>query len=75
MSRRNNTAREDKLNKWVTDFEYATDLLRDRFNSRTSTASDVQMVLQRATLLDRFMRDERLSYQAERDWTNLRGDP
>lgn len=74
MSRRNNTAREDKLNKWVTDID-ATDLLRDCFNSRTSTASDVQMVLQRATLLDRFMRDERLSYQAERDWTNLRGDP
>jgi hypothetical protein len=74
LSRHNNTAREDELNKWVTDFEYATDLLRDRFNNRTSTANDVQMVMQRAALLDRFMRDERLSYQAERDWNNLRGE-
>jgi hypothetical protein len=74
LSRHNNTSREDELNKWMTDFEYATDQLRDRFNNRTSTPTDVQMVLQRAALLDRFMRDERLSYQAERDWNNLRGE-
>lgn len=74
LSRYNNTSREDELNKWVTDFEYATDQLRDRFNNRTSTTTDVDMVLQRAALLDRFMRDERLSYQAERDWNNLRGE-
>ena len=74
LSRHNNTAREDELNKWVTDFEYATDRLRDRYNSRTSSAADVEMVLQRAALLDGFMRGERLSFQAERDWNLLRGE-
>jgi hypothetical protein len=74
LSRYNNTAREDELNKWVTDFEYATDQLRDRYNSRTSSATDAEMVLQRAALLDSFMRGERLSFQAERDWNLLRGE-
>ncbi len=70
----NGTAREDEVNRLLTDFEYATDQLRDRFNSNASSATDVEAVLQRAALLDAFMRHNRLANRAERDWTTLRRD-
>lgn len=74
MSRFNNTAREDEINKLVTDFESATDQLKQRFERRESTDTDVQMVLQRAALLNSLMEQNRFAYQAERDWTLLKGD-
>lgn len=73
-SRYNGSTREDDINKLLTDFEYATDQLRDRFNNNTSTDMDVQLVLQRAALLDTFMRNNRLANPAESQWTLLRGD-
>ena len=68
------TRREDEVNRLLTDFEYATDQLRDRFNRNASTSTDVEAVLQRAALLDAFMRNNRLANPAERQWTVLRGD-
>src|SRR5918911_1655082 len=73
-SRHDGTQREDEVNRLLTDFEYATDQLRDRFNSDTSTQMDVEAVLQRAAVLDAFMRNNRLARPAERDWTALRRD-
>ena len=70
----NNTSREDEINKLVTEFEAATDQLRKRFDRRESTDTDVQMVLQRAALLNSVMTQNRFDYQAERDWTWLQGD-
>jgi hypothetical protein len=70
----NNTSREDEINKLVTEFEAATDQLRQRFDRRESTGTDVQMVLQRAALLNSVMEQNRFDYQAERDWTWLKGD-
>ncbi|HYP26052.1 MAG TPA: YMGG-like glycine zipper-containing protein [Blastocatellia bacterium] len=58
----------------VSDFEQATNQLRDRFNTRRSEASDVQMVLDRAALIDRFMRRQNLANAAERQWSLLKGD-
>src|SRR5688572_4073590 len=49
-SRLNATAREDEINRLVTDFEYATDQLKTRFESRQSTAADARGVLDRAAL-------------------------
>jgi hypothetical protein len=69
-----NTRREDNINLLVTDFEQATNRLRDRFNSRQSTASDVQEVLDRAALIDRFMQRRTLGNAAERQWNLLRTD-
>jgi hypothetical protein len=60
-SRYNGTAREDEVNRLLTDFEYATDQLRDRFNSNTSAGTDVQLVLERAAQLDTFMHNNRLA--------------
>jgi GAF domain-containing protein len=48
----NGTARENEVNKLLTDFEQATDQMRDRFNSNSLSAPDVEFVLQRAALLD-----------------------
>ncbi|MCA1566025.1 MAG: hypothetical protein LC803_10390 [Acidobacteria bacterium] len=73
-SRANGTTREDEVNKLLTDFEQATDQLRDRFNRNRSSEMDIQLVLQRAALLDSFMRDNRLANRAERDWSMLRTD-
>jgi hypothetical protein len=74
QSRLDNTRREDNVNQLVADFEQATTQLRDRFNRRESTVSDVQEVLDRAARIDNFMQRRRLAGAAESDWRLLRGD-
>jgi hypothetical protein len=73
-SRLDNTRREDNINLLVSDFEQATNQLRDRFNARQSTISDAQQVLDRAVLIDRFMQRNRLANAAERQWDLLKRD-
>jgi YMGG-like Gly-zipper len=74
QSRVDNTRMEDNVNQLVSDFEQATNQLRDRFNSRESTTADVQAVLDRAARIDNFMQRRRLAGAAERDWSLLRTD-
>jgi hypothetical protein len=73
-SRIDDTRREDNINQLVSDFEQAANQLRDRFNRRESTMSDAEQVLQRAALIDNFMRRHRLLNTAERDWRLLKID-
>lgn len=75
-SRLDGTNREDNINQFVNDFEQATNRLRDNFNSRQSTTSDVQEVLNRASRIDRFMQRQgsRLDATAQNDWIALRSD-
>ena len=73
-SRIDGTRREDNINQFVSDFESATNQLRDRFNSRRAVAADVQNVLDRAAVIDSFMRRNRLGTRAESDWASLRVD-
>ena len=73
-SRIDGTRQEDDINRFVGDFENATNLLRDHFNRRQAVAADVQNVLDQASLIDSFMRRNRVGVQAERDWANLRLD-
>ena len=73
-SRINNTRTEDEINRFVADFENATDRLRDRFNNRQETEVDVQEVLNRAAVIDNFMRNNRVGPQPERNWASLRVD-
>jgi hypothetical protein len=70
----NGTRTEDALTSYVTDFENATDSLRRRFDSRTSTIADVQEVLNRAGMIENFVRDNRISAAAQRQWTLVRTD-
>ncbi|HEX8473385.1 MAG TPA: YMGG-like glycine zipper-containing protein [Pyrinomonadaceae bacterium] len=73
-SRIDGTNTEDDINRYVRDFETATDTLRTRFNSRRSVASDVENVLARAADIDRFMNGTPLTRRAQNDWSLLRTD-
>lgn len=69
-----NTQREDFLNRYVAEFEQATDRLQQDFRSRNTTAATAQEVLNRAAYIDSFMRNRNLSTAAERDWDLMRSD-
>ncbi|HEY0377396.1 MAG TPA: YMGG-like glycine zipper-containing protein [Pyrinomonadaceae bacterium] len=69
-----NTRREENVNQLVSDFESAVDQLNTRVQSRQAGAADVQLVLDRASSVDRFMRRNRVAGQAEVEWTSLRQD-
>jgi hypothetical protein len=71
-SRVGNSRRADNVNTYERDFEQALAQLRDRFNRRMARAADVQLVLDRATLINNFMNRGRLDATVQNDWTNLR---
>jgi hypothetical protein len=73
-SRLDRTEREDLINRYVRDFENATDRLKDRAGHGGAASGDAEEVLQRAAVIDRFMRGRRLDPRAERDWQSLRSD-
>lgn len=73
-SRINGTGREDEINAAMSDFENATDRLRERFNDRRSVSADVQDVLSRADRIESLTRNLRLTTRASRDWQALRSD-
>lgn len=73
-SRLDDTNREDNINQFVKDFEAATNHLEDRFGKKQSASSDVEEVLNRAMLIDNFMRRHRLASRAQNDWDMLRRD-
>ncbi len=73
-SRLSNTARQDEINRLVTDFDYATDQLKTRFENRQSTAADARAVLERAAQINRFLVNNRLDSRVDQDWRLLQGD-
>ncbi|MFN7945095.1 MAG: YMGG-like glycine zipper-containing protein [Blastocatellia bacterium] len=73
-SRINGSSREDEINAAMSDFENATDRLRERFNDRRSVSADVQDVLSRADRIEALTRNLRLTARASRDWQALRSD-
>lgn len=66
------TNAEDNINLFVRDFETAVSRLRERFERRQSTAVDAQEVLNRAAVIDDFLRRRPLDARAQRTWANLR---
>lgn len=70
----NNTRSENAIQTYITEFENATDALKQNFDSRRSTKADVENVLSRAYYIDSFMRDYRFTTNAERDWRSIRTD-
>jgi len=70
----NNTRSEEAIFSHITEFEKATDRLRQNFDARRSTSADVEEVLNRAYFIDGFMRDYRLSGRAETEWRAIRTD-
>lgn len=70
----NDTRSEDAIADYITEFENATDRLKQRFDAGKSEKSDVEEVLDRAYFINGFMRDYRLDRRAEREWRLLRAD-
>jgi len=70
----NGTDREDSITSMVSSFEQATDAIKSNFTSRSSSVNDVREVLNRAVPINTFMRNNRVSTTAQRQWTTLRGD-
>ncbi len=73
-SRYSGTAKETEINRYVSDFEQATDRLLDRFRDRNAVAFDVDEVLARGWYVDRFMKDNYLSADVQRNWRLVRTD-
>ncbi len=73
-SRLNNTAQEDDINRLVTDFEYAVDQLKTRFENRQSTSADARAVLERAASIKSFLLNIRLETRVDQDWRLLQAD-
>lgn len=68
------TRSETVFNNYLSDFEKATDRLKQNFDARRSTNEDVTEVLNRAYFIDSFMRDYRFATTAERNWMIIRND-
>ncbi len=70
----NDSRSETTVLAYVTDFETATNKLKQDFEARRSTSADVEEVLNRAYYIDGFMRDYRLTAGAESQWRLIRTD-
>lgn len=69
----NGTATEDELNRYIQDFERATDKWKSHFGDHDTAASDAAEVLERARVIDQFMAEHPLNSRAQEDWSSLRG--
>lgn len=66
--------REDEINRYVKEFEDATDRLESRFDDDKTAAEDVRNVLTRAVRLDNMMSRFAFTDRAQGDWRLLRND-
>jgi len=73
-NRNNKTQSEGNINVAVSNLKNATDQLRSQFNARQSVADYVPRVLDHAASIDTYMRDNRLTTQAQNDWSTLHRD-
>src|SRR6185295_13506086 len=73
-TRYDQTRNEANMNAAVGDFKNATDQLRNRFDARQPVQEYVERVLARATPIDTYLRNNRLTMRAQNDWTSLRGE-
>lgn len=64
----------DEMRQHLSQFETALVQLRNRVNTRQSTASDARNVLEHASFLNNYVSDRQLSYQTENSWSSLRTD-
>jgi len=70
----NGTNRESEINDYLRDFETATNRLRSNFNSKSTSASDVEEVLSRGWAINNFVKNNNPGYPAAGNWNNLRSD-
>ena len=65
---------ENDINTFQPAFANAVDQFTERFTHRQAAAADVQNILQKALPVHGFMSRNRLSLQAQNDWTAVRTD-
>ncbi|HEU5236031.1 MAG TPA: YMGG-like glycine zipper-containing protein [Pyrinomonadaceae bacterium] len=70
----NQTRSEGNMLVAVGDLKNATDQLRNQFDARQPTHEYVERVLARATPIDTYLRDNRLTTRAQNDWASLRSE-
>ncbi|HEY6803896.1 MAG TPA: YMGG-like glycine zipper-containing protein [Pyrinomonadaceae bacterium] len=73
-SNRNDRYSRDQVTQQLSSFEMAVVQLRNRSNSRLISSSDVDSLLQSASILNGFVNDRQLSSQTETSWSQLRPD-
>jgi YMGG-like Gly-zipper len=69
-----NNYRVDDIDRLILDFESAVNQLDRRLGSRRTNSSDVQVVLDRAALIDNFFVNNRLGSGSRREWQMIRTD-
>jgi YmgG-like glycine-zipper protein len=69
-----NSYRVEDLNRFISDFEAATNQLDRRLSSRRANSSDVRTVLDRAATIDNFFASNRIGGGTGREWQSLRAD-
>jgi len=72
QGRQRGTRRDENLNGFVSEFEAATAQFRQRFDNRQAVAADAQELIDRASVIDNFMRRRQSDARTQRDWNNLR---
>ena len=73
-SRLNGSNREDDINRFLKNYEDATERLYSRFKDNKSVGADVEAVLDGAAEIDQFMTRRLANERAERDWAEVRQD-
>jgi hypothetical protein len=73
-SRLDGTNREDDINRFLKNYEDATERLYSRFKDNKSVGADVEAVLDGAAEIDRLMTRRVARERAERDWGAVRQD-
>jgi hypothetical protein len=73
-SRLNGSNREDDINRFLKNYEDATERLYSRFKDNKSVGADVEAVLDGAAEINQFMTRRLASERAERDWAEVRQD-
>ena len=68
----NGTRAEDEINRYVHDFEEATDHLKNRFDDRQASPGLAREVLGRGRSIDGFMRRNRPGPRSMSDWVRVR---
>ena len=62
------------MNVAVGDLKNATDQLRNQFDARQPVHEYVERVVARATPIDTYLRNNRLTTRAQNDWASLRAE-
>jgi hypothetical protein len=73
-SGRNDRYSRDQVTQQLSSFEMAVVQLRNRSTSRLISSSDIDNLLQSASVLNGFVNDRQLSSQTENTWSQLRPD-